>query len=314
MNTIHMKKINFLMLQNDDMNQCLSSDLLQRYARRRLSKKDRIRMEDHLDVCPACLAAYEQLIILGKGQNEPDCTSDKVTAEPHTDQKVYDFLSVYQSEFTDTGNETDHSPADKRLSRSAGWILEGLFKPRRIIIAGLVSLVVLCMTYGVALIRRPAYYYLAELDPYTAFTMRSSIRPSTGFLEGLDLLTHQQYKQAIVKFEQHLAVYPDHFQAQYFVGLSHLLDATVRWLGMGYAFDHEKADSAVSALEKALMLCQENRYYVEDCRWYLGKAYLMKGDFGKAYEQFRRIAETDQPGLVRRKDAAVMMQNLEEIM
>jgi tetratricopeptide (TPR) repeat protein len=300
-----MKKGLFPALQNDDSERCPPPGLLQRYCTLRAGKRERRRIEEHLDLCPACLEAVQQLMSTG-GEETPVMTSRWAAVEEKLDEKVYSFLRAFQAVPAEAGK----GRADRRRRRLK-WFAGVLFGGRRFVTAGLISAAVLCGLFGAAYLRRPAYYQLARPDRFSRPAIRSALSVSNDFTDGLDLFFNKKYGGAVIRLNDYHIENPDDFSGAYYLGLSYLYDATVRWMGLGYAFNQEKAEKAVFTLEKGLLLCGENLFNQEDCRWYLGKAYLMQGELTKALEQFRAIAGMKQPNLMRREEAENMAVRIE---
>lgn len=265
-----------------------------------------------MDICPACLTAYERLMSIEEKQTESQYASFWSTAEEKVDEKVYSFLKDFQMIPSEVGKKHTHRSFHD-LWTGLLWILNALFRPRRIIMVGFVSMVVFCCTYGIAYISRPAYFKLAELDKLIEAGMRSAGSNSNDFSAGMDLFYNKQYRKAIERLEPYINENPNDLAALHFIGLSYLFDAKIRWLGLGYAFNGEKVEKAISYFEKSLPLCRKNRFYEEDCRWYLGKAYLMQGKPTKAYDQFQAIVRMNYPDLMRKKESEHMIQHLEKI-
>ena len=107
---------------------------------------------------------------------------------------------------------------------------------------------------------------------------------------------------------------PEDYLANYYAGLSLLLAAQKRRLGLIAGFDRTGAEQSLPYLQKALEVSGENPYYREDALWLLGKAYLMLGRLREARAQFQQITAMTTPNLVHKREAAKILAELQSLL
>ncbi len=285
---------------------CPAAEVLARYYHEELSKTERKTVEDHINLCPFCLEAVVQLREAEKhAAEEPAQPVGWAEIEKALDR---DFYSRLESASGPLGRSTEIS--DQREQRRAtfaeklrsGWA-QWLWRPQGLAYAGAAALVVIASLYTYAYLSRGPYFQLARIEQKHVSSVRAAVGAPDDMREGLRLFRQGDYQAAIARLKGYVETAPASFSANYYLGLSHLYQAPVGLPALPYKFNQRHVDLAISYLQKALALAQDNQFYQEDCYWYLGKAYLMKGDPEKAREQFQNILSLSRPNLMRKDQA-----------
>ena len=81
---------------------------------------------------------------------------------------------------------------------------------------------------------------------------------------------------------------------------------------MIYNFSGHKIETSIRHLEQALALAETNKFYQEECHWFLGKAQLMLGNIDKARHQFLQVVSLEHNNLIHQDDARQMLKALSE--
>ena len=133
--------------------------------------------------------------------------------------------------------------------------------------------------------------------------MRGASIESKSLQMGLEHFEQGNYKQAIGLFRAFLESKPNHFLANFYLGLTYLLNSTESMLGLPYRSNAAQIEHGNTYLNVAFIFEGENAFYQEDCLWYLGKAYLMLGKLPLAKQQFEQLINLNQPNLLRKNAA-----------
>jgi tetratricopeptide (TPR) repeat protein len=305
-------EIHFEQLKNKNLDNCPAVEKLTSFLNQELPDKENKQIEEHLNFCPLCLAAYERLAHADRDdQNMITATEEWEALEARIDHDVYGYLKT----------------AIRRKKRVSfvrtNWIeilifklknlVNFLMKPNRVIYAGAVVVVVIFSLYGFAYLSRPGYFELARIENERTSVLRSISTPANDFSSGLKFFQDKKYEQTILALEIYLKENPDHYEANYYIGLAYLLEARKGIPGLSYKFDQANVDKGLKYLDRALQVSQENQFYQEDCYWYLGKALLMKGELEKAKVQFEKIIDLNQLSLMRKEQGREMILQIERI-
>jgi TolA-binding protein len=111
------------------------------------------------------------------------------------------------------------------------------------------------------------------------------------FSKGLSAFQEGNYQQAIREMEMFLSESPDstsQFYAHYLLGISCLSAAESDLGGRFQKIDRNLLSKGMEHLQSAGSLTAYPGYK-EECYWYLGKAYLLKGDGAAAKELFEKM-------------------------
>ena len=288
---------------------CPPAEKLVSYVDNELAEDEVRALKEHFDLCPVCLDALQQLQTARNTALGPEHPVPNWPAlEAEMDAKVYSHLNALApSKF---GNQAAETGAGI-LSRIKTYISK-LLLPPALAYAGLAMIVLLVSLYGYAFFSRPAYFPLAQIQFYETGVVRGAGIRSKTLKTGWQYFEQNQYTKAISSLKKFLADQPNHYQANFLVGLSYLFEARKQLLGLPYRFDSKMVNQGVGYLEKALSLAEGNAFYQEDCLWYLGKAYLMLGDFDNARQQFQALLNLPQLNLMRKDAARKMVLKLNE--
>jgi TolA-binding protein len=136
------------------------------------------------------------------------------------------------------------------------------------------------------------YYHLAVIDqPELSFVTRGSMPDA--FSKGLSAFQEGNYQLATRELEIFLSQSPDstsQFYAHYLLGISCLSAAESDFLGRFQKIDRNLLGKGMEHLQSAGGLT-DYAGFQEECYWYLGKAYLLKGDGAGAKELFEKMIQ-----------------------
>jgi tetratricopeptide (TPR) repeat protein len=295
--------------KNIDPGRCPSPALLLDFQENKLSGKMKRKIEDHVVECPLCLEALEALSSGGKGRLPADWSG----IEKDMDAKFYSELKNTVVEKLPT-EQTGRTKFDWNILKSKGrTLLDTIFHSKTLVYVPAVAALTLLFIYSYAYLSRDRYFGLATIKPEKQILLRSADFAASAFTEGLGQLGEGEYDKAIDNFSLYLHTYPDHYASQYYIGLCHLYKAEKKLFGVGYKFDNTETEKGIENLTAALRLCNDNKYYQADCRWYLGKAYIMKDDIDNAKRQFLSIIELSLPNSARKEAANKILDELKSM-
>ncbi|NOY77297.1 MAG: zf-HC2 domain-containing protein [Calditrichaeota bacterium] len=288
---------------------CPPAEKLAAYADNELAADEVRALKEHFDLCPVCLNALEQLQTARNTAPNPEHqVLNRPALEAEMDAKVYSYLnSLAPSKSVNKAAETGAGV----LSRIKTYINK-FFLPPASVYAGLAMAVLLVSLYAYAFFSRPVYFPLAHIQFSETGVVRGEGIQSESLKTGWRYFEQSRYAKAVFSLKKFLAGQPNHYQANFLVGLSYLFEARKRLLGLPYRFDLKMVNQGIGYLKKALSLTEGNAFYREDCLWYLGKAYLMLGDVDNARQQFQAILNLPQPNLMRKAAAGKMVLKLNE--
>jgi|GEM_PF-3747806 tetratricopeptide (TPR) repeat protein len=289
--------------------ECPEAEDLQLYLAAKLSGKKRRALARHLDLCPVCFEVFQRLKEAEESSHDTEIAAAWRQAEKDLDARIYPWLQQ---------TATQHPGLAKRIwltVRAAfSFVTQPLrWKPpmvRRAAYAGIMLAGLLAIVYGYAFFSRPPYLALARIEPEKLGAIRSAGIETDVLREGLQLLDSGHYSEAIQKLQIYLNTHPDHFQASFSLGIAYLLDARQQLPGLLYGFSSEKVKNGITWLNRAMEQAGENDFYLEDCLWYLGKAYLMLNEPQRARSYFAKILEIRRPNLMRKAAAREMLARL----
>lgn len=124
-----------------------------------------------------------------------------------------------------------------------------------------------------------------------SFLTRS--RLSQALADGLAAFNEGEMERAIQRLQGFISTSSDHpslFYAHYILGIAYLNQAKSDFLGRFQQVNSELLEAGIENLELAKSLSQ-NRSISEGCNWYIGVAYLMKGDGTGAKTMFEQVVE-----------------------
>ncbi len=291
-----------LMYKNS--NQCPDSKLLFEYINKKLPKKKKQKIKEHLNFCPFCLQAIQSLLSTEEIKNRKQETLKNWNKiEKELDDKFYaslDSLQIKKKEIQKVPDRKKYFNIFKKKWRDSIHFLS----PGKVLAyAGSIAVILIICTYSIAFFSRSDNFYLAEIKPEKQVTLRTGMWSESFLAKGMESFNQENYTRAIKQFQTILKNNPDNYTANYYAGLSYLLTAKKGLPGLPYKYELTKVKAGIKFLTKALQSSGENKFYIEDCYWYLGKAYLMKGDVSKSREYFEKILNISHPNLIRSDDA-----------
>lgn len=144
-------------------------------------------------------------------------------------------------------------------------------------ITGIAAAIALLLAVGYGLFFTPSDpqgIFEQHFTPY--YNVLNGTERSAGNVSGdlaMRLYEQQQYEEALVVFREAIRQHPDNTGLLFYKALSHL--------------SVTQSDSAIAALNQVVN--EPEGQLQEPARWYLGLAYLQKGDVGQATEMFTTI-------------------------
>jgi tetratricopeptide (TPR) repeat protein len=266
--------------------------------------------EDHLTVCPFCLDALDAL----RRAEEPVPEQATIpvrwlSVEKALDRSFQASLGRSSAFKAERPSEPDRRAAGRPAGKTGAGFWAAVFKPRHLVYSGALAAAGVLILYSAAFLSRGPYFSLARMEPERLGRMRSESIPSA-LTEGLNRYDEGRYHQAVILLERAVRTEPADYQARYYLGLSRIAAAEKKLPGLPYRFDAAEVGKGITDLEQALLLARDNDYYEADCRWILGKAFLMRGDVVGARNEFRRILQLKQPDGARKEAAQKMLSAL----
>jgi tetratricopeptide (TPR) repeat protein len=292
---------------NSRAGSCPPSETLIQYNNKELTGGMNLRTEDHVIVCPACWKAVEALQAV-PAETEGDGIPDNWTVvEKSLNNKFYEQLKKYIPPVQ-----------GKKSIRRSGWIQwvqawVNTWKIRPVLAySSRICVLTVSVLYLLAWLGRDDAFSLARIRPEKQAILRSPSVES-GFKEGLDWLQQKNYKKAAIRLTEWSLIHPYHYESRYYLGLALLCDAEKSLPGLAYTFDDSKVERGMNQLHEALSLAGDNVYYQTDCRWYLGKAWLMKQEPGKARAEFEKIIGLNPPYDERVEETRIMIAAIDHL-
>ncbi|MFQ5605982.1 MAG: tetratricopeptide repeat protein [bacterium] len=296
-------------------NECPESEQLLRYFKKELDGEQQRLLEEHIDLCPVCIEVLHRLEDTANiADEEVELPENWRGIETKLDERVYSHLDSFrESERHHVTEASNHLSLFGKLKAISNDRFLQILKTPRLAYAGAVIALCIGFLYGYAFTLRPEYFAIAQIQPEKRSILRSKAIQSESLRKGVEFFYQEKYERAIVDLSAYLEGEPNHYQANYHLGLAYVLDAEIWLLGLPYDFDTSKVRQGISYFEKALSLARDNAFYQEDCFWYLGKAYLMMGDLDKAREQFEQLLQLSQPNLMRKDEARKIVLKINEL-
>ncbi|MFQ5753805.1 MAG: tetratricopeptide repeat protein, partial [bacterium] len=159
---------------------------------------------------------------------------------------------------------------------------------------------------------RPGTYSLAKINPEVELKKLDTFRGSDPLSRGVFSLKNKDFNQANEIFMNYVHENPDNFEGHYYLGLTILFKAESGVYGF-FRFRKSYAEKAVAHLQKALTRIDDNPRQAANCFWFIGKAYLMKGEIKPAESQFRKIVAISEPNIRRKQEAQALLQEIEKL-
>jgi tetratricopeptide (TPR) repeat protein len=156
------------------------------------------------------------------------------------------------------------------------------------------------------------YHHLASLEhEKVSFLTRSGISKPIDM--GVVAFYEGDYQKAIGDLEPFLSKNPSDsslLYIHYILGISYLFEAKSELLGRFERIDTKMVDKGIQHLRITLKLT--NNFGIQEaCKWYIGKAYLMKGEGKKAREIFETVMSMKGR---RYRDAKAIIKDLDIIL
>ncbi len=296
-------------LKNRDQSACPPADKLRRFYTKTLPRRERLALEDHLNSCPFCLAALERLALQEKAEAEEATLQREWTEiEKKLDDTFYASLESLPTPAVQTKGRDEKKA--RRLNRNFRKFTDFALPARILGLAAGLAVVCWIGLFAFVHLNRSPYFYLAEIKLPKVAVLRSSPPTASLLTEGLNLLAQKRPRRALEKLSPYLANHPNSYAANFYAGLSHLLASPKKLFGMPLGYKKSEVESGLVYLKRALALSRENRYYQEDCRWFLGKGYLMVGKKKQALKQFEAVAGANASNPLREKEAKELVRKL----
>jgi tetratricopeptide (TPR) repeat protein len=293
---------------------CPPAAHLYRYYNKELSKKEMQFIEEHIDLCPVCLAALEKLQAVEKNASlEVALPENWHEIEKTMDQNFYSYLdSALQPEKTIL-KRAERTNYFDLLRQKWGQFWNVVLTPPRLAYAGALIFLAIVSLYSFTYFNRSNYFNLAQIELERQKVVRERTEAPTDLSEGIRLFGDGNYERAIIKLKTYLKENPYNYTANFNLGIAYLFSAEAGLPGLSYKFDNLRVDEGIKYLDNAQSLSGDNQFYLEDCFWYLGKAYLMKEQADAAKVQFGNIIKLSQPNLMRKQDAQDMILRIEKL-
>ncbi|MFQ5674352.1 MAG: tol-pal system YbgF family protein [bacterium] len=286
---------------------CPLAEKLVSFADHDLAGDELRALKEHVDLCPVCLDALQKL------QSARTTTQDSESPAPNwpaveaeMDARVYSYLDTLATSKSPTDTVETGTSLLSRIKTFVGK----LRLPPAPAYAGLAMVVLLVSLYGYAFFSRPATFAVAQIQLLPATQLRGVPEQADSFQQGLANFHEEHFQRAIENFTGYLQESPDHYLANFYLGVSYLASAKVKLLGLASKFDSRKVEKGIDYLQRALNLAEGNAFYTEDCLWYLGKAYLMLGRVNQAQQHFQRLLALPQPDLTRKSQTHQILQQM----
>jgi len=283
---------------------CPPVEKLMSFADHDLAGDELRALKEHVDLCPVCLEALQQLLsVRNTAQDAEGPTPPNWPAvEAEMDARVYSYLDAKApAKAAEAGAGI--------LSRMMTYLNKFLLPPVPVY-AGLAMVILLVSLYGYAFFKRPATFEVAQIQLPTNTQLRGISEQIDLFQQGLANFHEEHFQRAIENFTGYLQESPNHYLANFYLGVSYLASAKLRLLGLHYQFESRRVEQGIEYLQTALSLAEGNAFYTEDCLWYLGKAYLMLGRVNQAQQHFQRLLALPQPDLTRKSQASQILQQM----
>jgi len=294
-------KYHYKHLQYNNTKHCPHAELLQKYVNDNLSKRKAQKIEEHLNFCPFCLEAVQSLLSSQKTKQEPIKNWNKIEKKlDHTFYTALDYLKsnnqenkkkLYQKNYFDIIKEKWQNFINTMNTRKV------------LAYAGSIMIILIIGIYSIAFFSRSDNFYLAHIEPEKQSILRTRVDSESFLAKGMQSFNQKNYTAAIEQFENFLKENPDNYTANYYTGLCYLLLAKKGLPGLSYMYDPTKVNAGIDFLKRALQNSEENKFYLEDCYWYLGKAFLMKENISESRKFFKLILSLPHPHLMRKDEA-----------
>lgn len=297
-------KYYFKHMQYKNTKHCPHAGLLQKYIYDNLSKRKAKKIEKHLNFCPFCLEAVQSLLSSQEmKQQRPESIKNWNKIEKKLDHTFYTALESLKSNKQES-QETSYKKSHFDIIKRKWQEFINTMNPGKVLAyTGSMAVILILCIYTIAFFSRSDNFYLAEIEPEQQSTLRTGFETESLLAKGMQSFNQKNYTAAIEQFNNFLKENTDNYTANYYTGLSSLLIAKKGLPGLSYTYDQTKVNKGIIFLNQALQNAGENKYYLEDCYWYLGKAYLMAEDIPKSREFFGKILQLPHPNLMRKNDA-----------
>ena len=294
----------FSAIKKDALKTCPEADVISSSVQGELSSQEKQKLEAHIDLCPACFSAIEQLT---QAEIEAyELEEDWTVIEKEIDRKFYNQWPAIISH-----DKTKSKKLINLIEQKISNFYHNFLVTNKFVYAAGIAVIIIASLYSYAYFNRGEYYQFALIEPLTESRLRGVSEHEKLFAEGMRLFTKGNYESATKHFAIYLQKKPDHFLVNFYYGLSFLFNATEGLFGYAYKFNPTKVNAGITYLNKALSLADDNMFYQEDCYWYLAKAYLMKNDKANAVKQLKQILQLPQRNLMRKEAAQQLLERFE---
>ena len=250
----------------------------------------------HLDV--ETIASY----ILYENGDEPEIKSINLLAD-----KIKEHLSKcklckldydnLRQEYFITNEFVKTSINDRKHLDKIQTPIWGIFKAGNVFKYSFAAIVVLVMLYTGLYFYSNSTIKLYEKDLFNSTTEEvysTRGRTTLIFQKGLDAVEHGDYEAAVNFFKEDINENKNDqsiFYTYYVLGITQLHTSEESFIGLFRNYDLEKVNSAIASLKRAIELNTSGNYenINLDAQYYLGRAYLLKGNINKAEENLKIV-------------------------
>ncbi|MFO7890008.1 MAG: hypothetical protein R6V04_06680 [bacterium] len=304
-------KYYFKHLQYENTKYCPHAELLQEYVNNTLSKRKTKKIEEHLNFCPFCLEAVQSLLSSQEiKQQKQEPLKNWNTIEKKLDNTFYTALDSLKSNKQESKKIFYRKSYFNFIKEKLQELINNLIPRKVLAYAGSLAVILIICIYSIAFFSRSDNFYLAEIEPEKQNIFRTRIKSDSFLAKGIQSFNQKNYIEAIEQFNKFLEKNPENYTANYFTGLSYLLLAKKGLPGLSYTYDSIKVNAGIDFLKLAVQHSDENKFYLEDCYWYLGKAYLMKENVSESRKFFKQIVNLPHPHLMRKDEAREIVSKL----
>lgn len=243
----------------------------------RLSNRRAFEIRDHLKACGSCRERYEEM------------RSEFKALESFIDESVTAELDLSESFVKRLFNTGQTKIA--RLSQNWKTLLTS---PQQKFVygfaAGFAILLLVFLFLPTLNNSENRYHKLGRLQ-HTEITFLTRGAGADKLKLGVSEFNKGNYSIAVEELESFISEHsddPNREMAEYVCGLSYLFQANENLEKQIEPLQNQNIEKGIELLQTVLSI-STNRRLQEDCNWYIGKAYLMRGEGPTAGEYFEKV-------------------------
>lgn len=300
----------FSEIKKDSKSICPDAELINNYFYGKLPEDERVKVEEHIDRCPICLAVVDDMIAAeNKTTLEVAELSNWPAIEKEIDMKFYSYL---ENKTHPDMIKVKVSMLQKILNNTISSI-RNFFQVPRLAYAGALAVLIIICLYTFTYINRPDYFPLADIQFQITDSYRTSTNERSSLSLGMKYFMEGNLNKAQDYLNNAIDENPTDLAANFYMGLTLLLDSKKSIPGLTYNYNKSKVQSAIDYLNTSLSLSENNVFYQEDCYWLLGKANIMLGKLQLAKANFQNILKLNEPNQLRKGDAKEIIAAIEKL-